>query len=59
MRGSKLDEIMTLLFMLLVAAAAVCAFVSGRETFMAVAGVAIVLRLIQYILRFFKGTSKN
>ena len=54
MRGSKLDEIMTLLFMLIVVAAVVCAFLIGRETFMIVAGVAIVLRLIQYILRFFK-----
>ena len=54
MKGSKLDEIMTLAFLLLVVAAAVCAFAVGKGAFMAVAGVAIVLRLIQYALRFFK-----
>lgn len=53
MRGSKIDEILTLIFMLLALAAVVCFFaVSDRSVAMILAGIAIVLRLIQYLLRF-------
>lgn len=53
MRGSKTDEILTLIFMLLALAAVVCFFaVSDRSVAMILAGIAIVLRLIQYLLRF-------
>ena len=52
-RGSKADEIMTLLFMLLGIAAVICYFtVSDKSVFLYCGGAAIVLRLIQYVLRF-------
>ncbi|MCD7930060.1 MAG: hypothetical protein LUE98_18520 [Tannerellaceae bacterium] len=55
MRGSKLDEIMTLVFLLLAVASVVVVFVANnRSMFLYVAGAAIVLRIIQYALRFFK-----
>ena len=53
-RGSRADELMTLLFMLLAIAAAVCFFTVGNRTvFMICGGVAIGLRVIHYILRLF------
>lgn len=53
MRGSKIDEILTLVFMLLAVAAIVCFFaVSDRSVFLYCGGAAVVLRLIQYLLRF-------
>jgi hypothetical protein len=53
-RGSRTDEVMTLLFMLLAVAAGVCYFaVDNRLVFMSCGGAALVLRVIQYILRFF------
>ena len=52
-RGSKADEILTLIFMLLAIAAVVCYFaVSDKSAFLYCGGAAIVLRLAQYILRF-------
>ncbi len=55
MRGSKLDEIMTLVFMLLAIAAVVCFFVvKDRAVFLALGGIAVVIRIIQYALRFFR-----
>lgn len=52
-RGSKVDEILTLIFMLLAIAAVVCYFaISDKNPFLYCGGAAIVLRLIQYILRF-------
>jgi hypothetical protein len=54
MRGSKTDEILSLIFMLLAVAAGVCFFaVSDRMVFWIVGGIAVVFRLIQYALRFF------
>jgi hypothetical protein len=55
MRGSKTDEIMTLAFMILAIAAGVCyfAFRGNFMVFLIVGGVAILLRLVQYALRFF------
>jgi hypothetical protein len=53
-RGGRADELLTLLFMLLAIASVICYFTAGnRLVFISCAGVAIVLRVIQYILRFF------
>ncbi|MDR1102833.1 MAG: hypothetical protein LBL42_03650 [Tannerella sp.] len=53
-RGSKADEVLTLLFMLLAVAAIICFFaVESRAVFMVCGGVAALLRIVQYILRFF------
>lgn len=55
MRGSKLDELMTLAFLILAVSAVVVLFVvNTRTSFMYVAGAAVVLRIIQYVLRFVK-----
>ena len=52
-RNSKTDEILTLCFMLLAIAAVVCYFaVSDKSVFMYFGGAAILLRMVQYILRF-------
>ena len=52
-RGSKIDEVLTLLFMLLAIAAVICYFaVSDRTVFLYCGGAAIVLRLTQYVVRF-------
>jgi hypothetical protein len=54
-RGSKTDELLTLLFMILAIAAVICYFaVSNKVVFMCLAGIAIVIRLAQYTLRYFK-----
>jgi hypothetical protein len=54
-RGSKADELLTLLFMVLAIAAVICYFaISNKMVFMYLAGVAIVIRLAQYVLRYFK-----
>ncbi|MDR2119267.1 MAG: hypothetical protein LBP64_00115 [Tannerella sp.] len=53
-RNSRADEIMTLLFMLLAIAAAICFFaVSNRLPFYICGGAALVLRIAQYIMRIF------
>ncbi|MDR1335275.1 MAG: hypothetical protein LBK22_00415 [Tannerella sp.] len=52
-RGSKADEVLTLLFMLLAVAAVICFFAAGPAGFMVCGGVAALLRMVQYILRFF------
>lgn len=53
-RGSGLDELLTVLFMLLAIAAVVCFFaMDGRGWFMGLAGAAVVLRIIHYVLRYF------
>lgn len=52
-RNSKTDEILTLCFMLLAISAVVCYFaVSDKSVFMYCGGAAILLRMVQYILRF-------
>jgi uncharacterized membrane-anchored protein YitT (DUF2179 family) len=54
MRGSKTDEILSLIFILLAVASGVCYFaVENRLVFLAVGGIAVVFRLVQYALRFF------
>jgi len=54
-RGSRLDEIMTLLFMVLAIGAIICYFVLGSSnpTYLILGGIAIVLRIVQYMMRFF------
>jgi hypothetical protein len=52
-RGSRTDEILSLLFMLLAVASGVCFFTFGRASFYVVGGIAILMRIVQYILRFF------
>ncbi len=54
-RGSKADEIMTLVFLLLATATIVCFFISSvdRSVTLSIGGIAVVIRLIQYALRYF------
>lgn len=54
-RGSKADEIMTLVFMLLALATVVCFCISSidRSITLTLGGIAVVIRLIQYVLRYF------
>lgn len=54
-RGSRLDEFFTLLFMLLAIGAVVCYFVLGSQnpTYLILGGSAVLLRVAQYIMRFF------
>jgi hypothetical protein len=53
-RGSKSDEWLTLLFMLLAVTAVICFFAADNPfIYMICGGLALVLRIIQYILRFF------
>lgn len=52
-RGSKVDSILTILFMVLAVAAVVCYFtVDNRTVFLYCGGAAICFRLVQYLLRF-------
>jgi hypothetical protein len=54
-RGSKADELLTLLFMVLAITAVICYFaVSNKMVFIYLAGIAIVIRLAQYTFRYFK-----
>ena len=55
MRGSKLDEILTLLFMLLAIGTVVCFFLVAayRTEVLVIGGIAVVIRIAQYILRYF------
>lgn len=54
-RGGKTDQVMTLIFMLLTFIAVACLlFASNRIYFLSFAGVAVLLRVIQYALRLFK-----
>ena len=54
-KGSKIDDIITLLFMILAVITVVCLFIpaASHSLAMAVGGIAIIVRIIQYILRFF------
>jgi hypothetical protein len=54
-RGSRLDELLTLLFMVLFIGTIVCFFVTGENnpTYLIFGGVAVLLRVAQYIMRFF------
>lgn len=54
-RGSKLDELLTLLFMLLAITTVICFFIPSVEKSitLTIGGIAIGVRIRQYILRFF------
>ena len=54
-RGSRLDEIFTLLFMVIAVGAIVCFFVLGSHnpTYLILGGVAALMRIAQYIMRMF------
>jgi hypothetical protein len=54
-RNGRLDELLTLLFMLLAIGAAVCYFAlsSHNPAYLILGGVAVLLRVAQYIMRFF------
>lgn len=55
LRGSKTDEIMTIVFMILAVIAVVCLFfISERIYFLVFGSTALGLRVVQYILRFLK-----
>lgn len=55
LRGSKADELITIVFMVLAVIAVICLFFSGnRIYFLIFGGAAILLRIVQYILRYFK-----
>ena len=53
-RGSKIDSILTMLFMLLAVAAVICyfAYPDNRTPFLYSGGAAICFRLVQYVMRF-------
>ncbi len=53
-RGSKIDMILTWLFMVLAVAAVACyfAFPESRLPFLYCGGAAICFRLVQYLMRF-------
>ena len=52
-RGSRLDELLTVIFMLTAIGAPVCYFAIGSQNpaWLILGGIAIVLRLAQYIMR--------
>lgn len=52
-RGSRIDSILTLVFMALAIAAVICYFtVADRSAFLICGGIAIIMRLVQYAMRF-------
>jgi hypothetical protein len=54
MRGSKTDNILSTIFILMAVAAGICFFaVEDRMVFWIIGGTAFVFRLVQYALRFF------
>lgn len=54
MRGSKIDTVLTWLFMVLAVAAVICyfAFPGDRIPFLYCGGAAICFRLVQYLMRY-------
>jgi hypothetical protein len=54
-RGGKTDQLITVVFMVLAVIAVICLlFANSRIYFLSFAGVALLLRVTQYALRFFK-----
>lgn len=52
-RNSGWDDLLTAIFMILAIAAVVCFFaMDDRGWFMGLAGAAVVLRIVQYVLRY-------
>lgn len=54
-RGSRSDELFSLIFMVLAIGAIVCYFVFDNDnpTYLILGGLAVLLRVAQYIARFF------
>lgn len=54
-RGSRLDELLSLIFMILAIGAIVCYFAlgNGNPTYLVLGGLAVLLRVAQYMMRFF------
>jgi hypothetical protein len=53
MRDSKLDKILTIVFMVLAIAAVICYFaLDNKVVFLYCGGAAVVVRLTQYFMRF-------
>ena len=53
-RGSRFDELFTLLFMAFAIGAIVCFFaLKGSPTYLILGGVAVVIRIAQYVMRLF------
>lgn len=53
-RGGRFDELLTLVFMALAIGAIVCFFaLKGNPAYLVLGGVAIVIRIAQYIMRLF------
>lgn len=52
---NRFDELFTVLFMILAIGAIVCYFVLGSQnpTYLILGGIAVLLRVAQYIMRFF------
>lgn len=52
-RNSPIDELLTVIFMILAVAAIICFFaMENRAWFMGLAGGAVVMRIVQYVLRY-------
>ena len=54
-RGSRYDELLTTLFMLLAIGATVCYFAldKGNPTYLILGGLAVLIRIAHYLMRFF------
>ncbi|MDR3252684.1 MAG: hypothetical protein LBT35_03865 [Tannerella sp.] len=53
-RGSPIDELLTVIFMILAIGAIVCYFaVSGFPLHYVLGGTAVLLRITQYVMRYF------
>ena len=54
-KGSRLDEFLSLLFMVLAIGAIVCFFALGRDNpiYLILGGIAVLMRIAQYIMRMF------
>ncbi|MDR0699944.1 MAG: hypothetical protein LBG28_12150 [Tannerella sp.] len=54
-RGGRLDELLNLLFMILAIGAIVCYFALNGDnpTYLILGGIAVLLRVAHYIMRFF------
>jgi hypothetical protein len=54
-RGGRLDELLTLLFMILAIGAIVSYFALGgnNPAYLVLGGIAVLLRIVHYVMRFF------
>ena len=54
-RGSRFDELLTVLFMILAVGAIICFFIleKGNPTYLILGGIAVLIRIAHYLMRFF------